>query len=51
VELLTIIHCLILFSSYRIGGAMVSKLATGVIDLGFEPWSRQTKDYEIGIFC
>ena len=28
---------------------MVSMLASSVIDSGFEPWSGQTKDYEIGI--
>jgi hypothetical protein len=28
---------------------MVSMLASSVIDNGFEHWSGQTKDYEIGI--
>jgi hypothetical protein len=28
----------------RIGGVIVSVLATSVIDRGFEPWSGQTKD-------
>ena len=28
---------------------MVSMLASSVIDSGFEHWSGQTKDYEIGI--
>jgi hypothetical protein len=32
----------------RIGGVMVSVLASIVVDHGFEPWSGQTKDYEIG---
>ena len=30
---------------------MVSVLAKSVADHGFEPWSGQTKDYKIGIFC
>jgi hypothetical protein len=34
----------------RIGGVMVIVLvASGVVDCGFEPWSGQTKNYEIGI--
>jgi hypothetical protein len=32
-----------------IGGVMVSVLASNVVDHGFEPWSSQTKDCEIGI--
>ena len=30
---------------------MVSVLASSAVDRGFEPWSGQTKDYEIGICC
>ena len=30
---------------------MVSVLASGALDRGFEPRSGQTKDYEIGICC
>jgi hypothetical protein len=30
---------------------MVSLLASSVVDRGFEPRSRQTKDYKIGICC
>ena len=30
---------------------MVSMLASSAVDRGFEPWSGQTKDYEIGICC
>ena len=30
---------------------MVSVLDSSVVDLGFEPWSGQTKDYIIGICC
>ena len=30
---------------------MVSVLASSAVDLGFEPRSGQTKDYEIGICC
>jgi hypothetical protein len=33
----------------RIGGVMVSVLASSEVDRGFEPRSVQTKDYEIGI--
>jgi hypothetical protein len=35
----------------RIGGVMVSVLASSTVDRGFEPWSGQTKDYNIGICC
>ena len=35
----------------RIGGVMVSVLASSAVDLGFEPRSGQTKDYNIGICC
>ena len=34
-----------------IGGVMVSVLASGTVDRGFEPLSSQTKDYKIGICC
>ena len=30
---------------------MVSVLALSALDRGFEPWSGQNKDYEIGICC
>ena len=30
---------------------MVSVLASGAVDRGFEPRSGQTKDYKIGICC
>ena len=30
---------------------MVSLLASSAIDRGFEPWSGQTKDYQIGFCC
>jgi hypothetical protein len=33
----------------RIGGVMVSKLASSAVDRGFEPWSGQIKDSNIGI--
>ena len=35
----------------RIGGVMVSVLASSVIYRGFEPRSNQTKDYTINIWC
>ena len=36
---------------HRIGGVMVSVLASSVVDHGFEPRSGQTKNYKIGICC
>jgi hypothetical protein len=33
----------------RIGGVMVSVLASGAVDCGLESRSGQTKDYKIGI--
>jgi hypothetical protein len=30
---------------------MISMLVLSAVDRGFEPWSSQTKDYEIGICC
>ena len=35
----------------RIGRVMVSVLASGVVDYGFEARLVQTKDYKIGICC
>jgi hypothetical protein len=35
----------------RIGGEMVSVLASTVVDRRFEPRSGQTKDYKIGKCC
>ena len=35
----------------RIGGVMVSVLASSAVDRGFAPRSGQTKDYKIGICC
>jgi hypothetical protein len=35
----------------RIGGVMISVLASSTVDRGFEPRSGQTKDYKIGICC
>jgi hypothetical protein len=41
-----------LFQIYnRIGGVMVSVLASSGVDSGFEPWSGQNKDYNIGMCC
>ena len=39
------------FHSDRIGGIMVSVLASSAVDRGFKPQSCQTKDYNIGICC
>ena len=36
---------------HRIGGVMVSVLASSAVDRGFDPRSGQTKDYKIGICC
>ena len=41
----------ILLDFNRIGGVMVSVLASSAIDRGFKPRSGQTKDYKIGICC
>ena len=35
----------------RIGGVMVSMLASSAVDHGFESWSCQTKEYKIDICC
>ena len=35
----------------RIGGVIVSMLASIALDRGFEPWTGQTKDYRISISC
>jgi hypothetical protein len=35
----------------HIGGVMVSVLALGAVDRGFDPRSGHTRDYEIGICC
>jgi hypothetical protein len=34
---------------HPICGVMVSQLSSSMIDRGFEPWSGQIKDYNIGI--
>jgi hypothetical protein len=39
---------MVMRSAFRIGGIMVSVLASSVIDRGFELRSGQTKDYKIG---
>ena len=38
-------------SRNRIGGVMVSMLASSVVDHGFEPRLGQTTDYKIDICC
>ena len=37
--------------SNRIGGVMVSVIASSAVDRGFETWLGQTKDYKISICC
>ena len=37
--------------SFRIGGVMVSVLASSVVGLVLEPRSGQVKDFKIGIGC
>ena len=39
------------FYMNRIGGEMVSVLASSAVDRGFEARKGQNKDYEIGICC
>ena len=41
----------VVLTVYRIGGVMVSVLASSVVDRGFQPRSDQTKDYKIGNRC
>ena len=36
---------------HRIGGVMISVLASSAVGRGFEPRSSETKNYEIGICC
>ena len=36
---------------YRIGGIMVSVLASSAVDRGVKPQSGQTKEHQIGICC
>jgi hypothetical protein len=42
---------LLLIAYNRIGGVMVSALATHVVDHGFESMSGKTRDYKIDISC
>ena len=35
----------------RIGGVIVSMLASSAVNRGFESRSDQTKDFQIGIYC
>ena len=35
---------------YHIDGVLVNVLYSSAVDREFEPWSGQTKDYEIGMF-
>jgi hypothetical protein len=35
--------------SYRIGGVMVSVLASGAVNRGFEPQLGQTEDFKIDV--
>jgi hypothetical protein len=46
-----IVELLLCDSSDRIGGVMVSVLASSAVDRGFEHRSSQTKDYKIGMCC
>ena len=43
--------CFVILFLNRVGGVMVSVLASSAIDRGFEPRSGQTKHYKIGICC
>ena len=47
-----VLSCMtILIINDRIGGVMVSVLASSAVYRGFEPRSGQTKDYKIGMCC
>jgi hypothetical protein len=48
---LFLLHLCLSLNINCFGGVMVSVLASSAEDPGFEPWSGQTKDYEIGICC
>ena len=48
-RILSIYRCLIEFN--HISGVMFSVLTSSVVDHGIEPYSGQTKDYNIGICC
>ena len=37
--------------SNHIDSVMIRALTSSVVDRGFEPWSGQNKDYNIGICC
>jgi hypothetical protein len=55
-QMLSCVSCLKEYESYcfrmnRIGGVMVSMLASSAVDRGFEHRSGQTKDYKIGTCC
>ena len=43
-------NCSIIYENH-ISGVIVSVLSSSVVDGGFEPWSGQTKDFDIGIYC
>jgi hypothetical protein len=43
------VHDILLLTS--IDSVLVSVLVSSVLDRGFEPWSYQTKEYIIDIFC
>ena len=45
------VKCVSCITYYRIGGIIVSILASSAVDHGLEPRSGQTKDYQIGICC
>ena len=44
-------HCVVCPSIDRIGGVMISVLASNAVDRGFESRAGQTKAYEIGMYC
>ena len=50
-SILSLLFFILYFNLNRIGGVMVSVLASSAVDRGFEPRSGQTKDYKIGIWC
>ena len=38
---------IVIFCQNRIGGVMVSEHPWSAVHRGFDPWSEQTKDYEV----
>jgi len=46
-----LINMIALLKQKHIGGVILCMVASSVVVRGHEPWSGQTKDYEIGMCC